>query len=189
VLVVSGERNLLLANKLIFIEPARLDVGYQLMGDSVEEEFMAEAIRLSVEKVSAKEGGPFGAVIVRNGEIIGRGWNRVTSTNDPTAHAEIVAIREACRKKENFWLGDCEMYVNCEPCPMCLAAIYWAGISHVYYAATREDAAGVGFGDCYIYDEVTKPISARNLKMDQGMRDVALEAFEIWDKMEDKIEY
>ena len=155
----------------------------------MEEEFMAEAIRLSVEKMKDLEGGPFGAVITRDGRIIARGWNQVTSTNDPTAHAEMVAIREACQELGNFWLGDCQIYINCEPCPMCLSAIYWAGIKHVYYAATKEDAADIGFGDGYIYKEVVKPVSDRNLEMVQMMRDKALAAFTIWDKIEDKIEY
>jgi tRNA(Arg) A34 adenosine deaminase TadA len=155
----------------------------------MEEEFMAEAIRLSVEKMRAGEGGPFGAVIARNGEALARGWNRVTSLNDPTAHAEIVAIREACRVLRTFWLGDCEIYVNCEPCPMCLAAIYWAGIPRVYYAATGQDAAGVGFADEYIYRELLTPMNERNLTMKQIMRQEALEAFRIWAELEDKIEY
>ncbi|MCK4837665.1 MAG: nucleoside deaminase, partial [Desulfobulbaceae bacterium] len=106
----------------------------------MNEDFMAEAIRLSIEKMEAKAGGPFGAVVARDGRIISRGWNQVTSTNDPSAHAEIIAIRKACQELSTFWLGDCELYVNCEPCPMCLAAIYWAGIRKVYFAAGREDA-------------------------------------------------
>ncbi len=155
----------------------------------MNEEFMAEAIELSIEKMKQKEGGPFGALIVRNGEVVGRGWNRVTSTNDPSAHAEIVAIREACRKLGVFWLGDCEMYVNCEPCPMCLAAVYWAGIRKIYFAACRQDAADIGFGDDYIGHEINKPPAERDVVLEQSMRDKALEAFDIWNKMEDKIEY
>jgi tRNA(Arg) A34 adenosine deaminase TadA len=155
----------------------------------MDEKFMAEAIRLSVEKMQAREGGPFGAVIVRKGEIVARGWNRVTSTNDPTAHAEMVAIREASRLLGNFWLGDCEIYVNCEPCPMCLAAIYWAGIPRVYYAATDKDAAEAGFADAYIYSELRRPTAERNLAMEQGMRPEALAAFRLWGEMSDRIEY
>ncbi|MBU0674968.1 MAG: nucleoside deaminase [Proteobacteria bacterium] len=155
----------------------------------MNEEFMVEAIRLSTDKMKSGEGGPFGAVIVRNNTIVAMGWNRVTSTNDPTAHAEIVAIREACRILETFWLGDCELYVNCEPCPMCLAALYWAGIRTVYFGATRHDAAAIGFADNYIFDELIKPVDSRNLKMEQLLREKALVAFEIWDKMEDKVEY
>lgn len=150
---------------------------------------MAEAIRLSVEKMQAGEGGPFGAVIVRGGEIVARGWNRVTSTNDPTAHAELVAIREACRILETFWLGDCEIYVSCEPCPMCLAAIYWAGIPRVYYAAAAEDAAAAGFADAYIYHELASPPAQRNLEMQQAQRREAQVAFQLWDEKADKIEY
>ncbi|MCA1765859.1 MAG: nucleoside deaminase [Desulfobulbaceae bacterium] len=155
----------------------------------MNEDFMKEAIRLSIEKMGNGDGGPFGAVVVRNGQIVSRGWNRVTSTNDPTAHAEIVAIRGACRELNTFWLGDCELYVNCEPCPMCLAAVYWAGIRKIYYGAVRQDAADVGFGDAYIAGELGKPASDRNIQVEQGMREEALAAFAIWDQMEDKIEY
>ena len=155
----------------------------------MNEDFMAEAIRLSIEKMKAKEGGPFGAVVVRNGMIVSRGWNQVTSTNDPSAHAEIVAIRKACKELETFWLGDCELYVNCEPCPMCLAAVYWAGIRKIHYAADREDAVNAGFGDDYIAREIVRPAAERNMEVERGLRDDALEAFDIWNKMEDKIEY
>jgi tRNA(Arg) A34 adenosine deaminase TadA len=155
----------------------------------MNEDFMAEAIRLSIEKMRAGEGGPFGAVVVQNGGIISRGWNQVTATNDPSAHAEIVAIRKACQKLATFRLADCELYVNCEPCPMCLAAAYWAGIRRVHYAASRQDAAQAGFADDYIARELAKPMAARNLQSEQGMRDKALEAFAIWAKLADKIEY
>jgi len=151
--------------------------------------FLTEAISLSVEKMQAGEGGPFGAVIVRCGEIIARGWNMVTSTNDPTAHAEMVAIREACRILETFWLGDCEIYVSCEPCLMCLAAIYWAGIPKVFYAATAEDAAAAGFADAYIYRELTSPPAERNLEMQQALRSEAQVAFQLWEKKADRLEY
>lgn len=151
--------------------------------------FLTEAIRLSVEKMQAGEGGPFGAVIVRSGEIIARGWNMVTSTNDPTAHAEMVVIREACRVLETFWLGDCEIYVSCEPCLMCLAAIYWAGIPKVFYAATAEDAAAAGFADAYIYRELASPPAERNLEMQQAQRLEAQLAFQLWDAKTDKVEY
>ncbi|MDF1577410.1 MAG: nucleoside deaminase [Desulfurivibrionaceae bacterium] len=155
----------------------------------MDENFMAEAIRLSIDKMGAGEGGPFGAVVVRNGKIVSRGWNLVTSTNDPTAHAEIVAIRRACRELDTFWLGDCELYVNCEPCPMCLAAVYWAGIRKIYFGALRRDAADAGFGDAYIAAELERPAAERDMQVEQGMRENALEAFAIWDKMEDKVEY
>ncbi|NTV12665.1 MAG: nucleoside deaminase [Desulfobulbaceae bacterium] len=150
---------------------------------------MTEAIRLSVAKMQAGEGGPFGAVVVRRGEIVARGWNQVTSTNDPTAHAEMVAIREACRVLGTFWLGDCEIYSNCEPCPMCLSAIYWAGIPKLYYAATAADAATVGFADAYIYRELLSQPAERNLSMEQGMRGEALAAFKLWEEKADKVEY
>lgn len=150
---------------------------------------MSEAIRLSVEKMQAGEGGPFGAVIVRCGEIVARGWNMVTSTNDPTAHAEMVAIREACRILETFWLGDCEIYVSCEPCLMCLAAIYWAGIPKVFYAATAEDAAAAGFADAYIYRELVSPPAQRNLEMQQAQRMEAIVAFKLWGEKADRLEY
>jgi len=155
----------------------------------MENGFLAEAIRLSIDKMDSGDGGPFGAVIVRKGEIVARGWNQVTSTNDPTAHAEMVAIREACRVLGTFWLGDCEIYANCEPCPMCLAAIYWAGIPRLYYAATAADAATVGFADAYIYSELASPVTARNLSMEQAMREEALVAFRLWEKKADKVEY
>lgn len=151
--------------------------------------FLTEAIRLSVEKMQAGEGGPFGAVIVRSGEIIARGWNMVTSTNDPTAHAELVVIREACRILETFWLGDCEIYVSCEPCLMCLAAIYWAGIPKVFYAAVAEDAAAAGFADAYIYRELLSPSMERNLVMQQAQRQEAQLAFRLWEEKADKLEY
>ena len=119
--------------------------------------FLREAIRLSLEKMEAGEGGPFGAVVVQNGEVVGRGWNRVTSTNDPTAHAEILAIRDACRRLETFSLAGCEIYSSCEPCPMCFAAIYWARLERIYYAATCKDATAAGFDDTPLYEQFTLP--------------------------------
>src|ERR1700748_278196 len=127
----------------------------------MKEEFMRAAIRLSLTKMRANCGGPFGAVVVRQGKIIARGWNQVTSTNDPTAHAEVTAIRAACTKLKTFQLNDCELYTSCEPCPMCLSAIYWARLKKVYYANTRADAAKIAFDDDLIYREVSKPISRR----------------------------
>ncbi len=152
-------------------------------------DFMREAIELAREKSQAGEGGPFGAVIVKNGEIIARGWNRVTSTNDPTAHAEIVAIRNGCRQLETFDLGGCEIYVNCEPCPMCLAAIYWANIERIYYGATAKDAADIGFADDRIYRELKLPPESRSLAMTQLMRREVLPVFAQWQAMEDKVMY
>ena len=150
---------------------------------------MREAIRISLEKMRHNHGGPFGAVVVRKGKIVGRGWNRVTSSNDPTAHAEIVAIRNACRRLKTFRLDDCELYTSCEPCAMCLSAIYWARLSRVYYANTRQDAAHIQFDDEFIYTEVSRPISKRTLKMKQLLRDEALAAFREWEKKADKVPY
>lgn len=142
--------------------------------------FLREAIRLSIEKMEAGEGGPFGAVIVRQGEIAGRGWNRVTSTNDPTAHAEIVAIRDACANLKTFNLSGCEIYTSCEPCPMCLAAIYWARLDRVYYAATCDDATAAGFDDSPFYKELALPLGSRSLPMVQYLQEEASEAFTRW---------
>lgn len=150
---------------------------------------MREAIRLSLEGVRAGAGGPFGAVVVKDGQIIGRGQNRVTSANDPTAHAEIVAIREACAHLKAFHLHGCEIYASCEPCPMCLAATYWARIETVYYANTREDAAAIGFDDDFFYRELALPVEARKLRMEQTMRAEALAVFEEWKRKPDRIDY
>lgn len=150
---------------------------------------MREAIRLSVAKMRANHGGPFGAVVVRKGRIVGRGWNQVTSTNDPTAHAEMVAIRNACRRLKTFLLDDCELYTSCEPCPMCLSAIYWARFKKVYYANTRKDAQKIQFDDDLIYDEVATPISKRKIPMKQILRAEALAAFKEWGGKSDKVRY
>jgi tRNA(Arg) A34 adenosine deaminase TadA len=155
----------------------------------MKEKFMREAIRLSLSKMQANCGGPFGAVVVRNGKIVGRGWNQVTSTNDPTAHAEVTAIRDACKKLKTFQLDDCELYTSCEPCPMCLSAIYWARFKKVYYANTRKDAAKIGFDDDLIYREVPKPISKRFIPMKQLLHGPALKVFSEWKKKADKINY
>ena len=150
--------------------------------------FMTRAIELSIE--SAKTvGGPFGSVIVKDNKIISEGSNEVTSLNDPTAHAEIVAIRNACQKLGTFNLSGCEIYTTCEPCPMCLSAIYWARIDKIYYANTREDAKNIDFDDSFIYLEVAKKINERKIKMKQMNREEALEAFKIWKNKEDKIKY
>ena len=150
---------------------------------------MREAIRLSLEKMRRGDGGPFGAIVVRKNKIIGRGWNRVTSANDPTAHAEISAIRDACKKLKTFRLDDCELYVSCEPCPMCLAAIYWTRLRKVYYANTRKDAAKIEFDDDLIYREVALPISRRKIPMKQLLRAEALKVFAEWKNKPDKICY
>ena len=151
--------------------------------------FMEEAIDLSLENMRSGKGGPFGAVVVKNGEIIARGFNQVTSANDPTAHAEVVAIREACKVLKSFQLDDCEIYTSCEPCPMCLGAIYWARPKKVYYANTKLDAANIGFDDAFIYKELELPLGDRKLKFEQMMNEQALEAFNEWNEKKDKIEY
>jgi guanine deaminase len=154
-----------------------------------KEQFLREAIRLSIEKMQANEGGPFGAVIVRDDEIVGRGWNRVTSTNDPTAHAEIVAIRDACANLKTFTLAGCEIYASCEPCPMCLAAIYWARLDRIYYAATCADATAAGFDDSPFYRELNLPAGSRSLAMIQDLRDEACEAFRLWVGKQNRVMY
>ena len=155
----------------------------------MDELFLRQAIRLSMEKMRDDEGGPFGAAVVRDGQIVGVGWNRVTSANDPTAHAEIVAIRDACSSLGTFCLSGCELYSSCEPCPMCLAAVYWARIDRIYYAATREDAAGAGFDDACFYDQIALPPLERSIPATQHLREEALAAFAAWAKKEDRIEY
>lgn len=147
---------------------------------------MLEAIRLSRRGTRQCKGGPFGAVVVRRGKIIGRGSNEVTSTNDPTAHAEILAIRQACRRLKRFHLEDCELYTSCEPCPMCLAAIYWAHIPKVFYASTREDAARSGFDDKFLYHEIALPANRRRLRMRQILRKEARTVMAQWRELPDK---
>ncbi len=154
-----------------------------------KEEFMREAIRLSIEKMEAGFGGPFGAVIVRNGEIIAYGYNNVTSSNDPTAHAEVDAIRKACQALGSYQLTDCELYTSCEPCPMCLGAIYWARPKKVYYGNTKADAAAAGFDDQFIYDEIEKDLPNRIIPMEQLLHEEALESFKAWLQKPDKTEY
>ena len=151
--------------------------------------FMREAIRLSLRKMRGNQGGPFGAVVVRRGKIVGRGWNQVTTANDPTAHAEVMSIREACRRLKTFRLDDCELYTSCEPCPMCLSAIYWARCKKVYYANTRRDAARIEFDDDFIYREVARPVSRRQIPITRLLRDEALKVFAEWKKKPDKIRY
>jgi guanine deaminase len=155
----------------------------------MQSDFMRAAIRLSRDKMRANCGGPFGAVVVRGGKIIARGWNRVTSANDPTAHAEVTAIRAACKKLKTFHLADCELYTSCEPCPMCLAAIYWARFRKVYFANTRRDAARVQFDDDWLYREVAQPIARRKIPMRQLLRTEALEVFAEWQAKSDKTLY
>jgi tRNA(Arg) A34 adenosine deaminase TadA len=151
--------------------------------------YMQEAISLADKNVHNGNGGPFGAVVVKDGIVIGRGGNRVTTSNDPTAHAEIVAIREASKKLGTFDLSGCEIYASCEPCPMCLGAIYWAHIDKLYYAATKDDAAKANFDDSFIYAEIAKPKDQRQLQSVQMMREDAIKVFEEWNKSEKKTPY
>tara|TARA_B100000686_G_scaffold53465_1_gene57696 strand:- start:52 stop:522 length:471 start_codon:yes stop_codon:yes gene_type:complete len=155
---------------------------------TTKNKFMKRAIELS-ENSANSTGGPFGCVIVKDEKIIAEGSNEVTFTNDPTAHAEIVAIRKACKNLNTFNLSDCDIYTSCEPCPMCLSAIYWSHINTIYYANTREDAKKINFDDSMIYSEFTKKIEDRKIPIKQMLREEALKAFEIWDKKKDKIEY
>lgn len=152
-------------------------------------EFMHEAIRLAEAGMNSDEGGPFGCVIVKDNAIIGRGNNKVTSSNDPTAHAEIVAIRDACSHLQSFQLDGCELYTSCEPCPMCLGAIYWARPAKVYYACTRKDAEGIGFDDQFIYEEIGLDLQDRSIPMQQLMHEDGLEIFKLWMAKPDKREY
>ena len=154
----------------------------------MKNEFMKRAIELSIESVN-KGGGPFGCVIVKDEKIVSEGSNKVTLTNDPTAHGEIVAIRDACKKLNNFSLSGSELYSTCEPCPMCLSAIYWARVDKIYYANTREDARKIDFDDSLIYSELQKNIEKRKIPMIQMMRSEALKAFELWHKKTDKVKY
>ena len=154
-----------------------------------KKKFMQEAIKCSLEGMNSNAGGPFGAVIVKDGEIIARGWNKVTSTNDPTAHAEVTVIREACKKLGTFDLSGCELYTSCEPCPMCLSASYWAGIRKIYYGNTRKDAADIDFDDDFIYKEIPLPMDKRSIPMEQLDREEAIEAFKKWATKDDKIAY
>jgi guanine deaminase len=153
------------------------------------EHFMREAIRLSEEGVRSGKGGPFGCVIVRAGKVVARGSNKVTSTCDPTAHAEVVAIREACRELSTFQLTDCTLYASCEPCPMCLSAIYWARIPKIFYANTRRDAAAIGFDDDFIYQQIPLAPEKRTIPMEPLLRGEAQKAFQEWAAKADKVKY
>lgn len=155
----------------------------------MNETFMRQAIELARENARHGQGGPFGAVVVREGKVVGRGANRVTASNDPTAHAEVLAIREACAGLETFRLEDCAIYCSCEPCPMCLAAIYWSRIGKVYYAAQRQDAAQAGFSDEFIYQELHRPLGERQVKCEQMMRNEALRVLAEWQAKPDKKPY
>ena len=150
--------------------------------------FMQKAIELSIKNIH-NNGGPFGCVIVKNNKIISEGVNGVTQNNDPTAHAEIVAIRNACKKLNTFDLSGCELYTSCEPCPMCLSAIYWSHIDLVYYGNSRENAAEIQFDDKFIYDEMKKDINERKIPLKQILKDEAIEAFDLWAETENKTKY
>ena len=149
---------------------------------------MRQAIDLSIHNV-ANGGGPFGAVIAREGKVVATGVNRVTANNDPTAHAEVSAIRAACQQEGSFKLEGCTIYTSCEPCPMCLSAIYWAGISRICYANTKQDAEDIHFGDKFIYEEIERPVSERTIPTEAFMREEALQAFRDWEAKADKVEY
>lgn len=159
------------------------------MKDPNETAFMKEAINLSIANVENVLGGPFGAVVVKDGKIIARGVNRVTAENDPTAHAEVVAIRNACKALGTFQLTGCEIYTSCEPCPMCMGAIYWARPDKLYYANAKEDATMINFDDQFIYEELAKPVNARKLFTRQILREEALVAFRKWEESKQKTEY
>jgi len=151
--------------------------------------FLQEAIQLSRTKMEANEGGPFGAVIAKGNQIIGRGWNRVTSAKDPTAHAEIEAIRQACQTLDSFSLEGCHIYSSCEPCPMCLAAIYWARLDKLIFAATREDAAQAGFDDALLYQQIALPLNQQSLSTQNSGRETAQAIFKQWIEKPNKISY
>ena len=151
--------------------------------------FMLEAVTAALKGMQNNEGGPFGCVIVKDGKIVGRGNNKVTSNNDPTAHAEIMAIRDACKNLNTFQLEGCEIYTSCEPCPMCFGAIYWARPDKVYYGCSQQDAANINFDDEFIYKEIQLPYEKRSIPFEQLARDIALEPFQKWSEKEDKTEY
>jgi guanine deaminase len=151
--------------------------------------FMEQAIALATENVTSGRGGPFGAVIVKDGEVLATGVNRVTQSSDPTAHAEVVAIREACTKLGTFWLEGCDVYTSCEPCPMCLAALYWAHVRTIYYGNSAADAARIGFDDSFLYDEIRKPLDQRRIPISNMLSDKAWESFAAWETSPFKVKY
>jgi guanine deaminase len=152
-------------------------------------DFMRRAIALAIENIRSAQGGPFGALVVKDGRILAEGANRVTISNDPTAHAEVVAIREACRVLGDFQLPGCDLYTTCEPCPMCLGAIYWARPARVFYACLASDAAAAGFDDAFIYEELRRSLGARDLPMEQLLREESLSVFSLWNRQENKTPY
>jgi tRNA(Arg) A34 adenosine deaminase TadA len=173
-----------------FLDEAAKMINHNDDVDAVDHaQFMDKAIKMAIQGVLKNDGGPFGCIIVKDGQIIGSGNNRVTSSNDPTAHAEVIAIREACQKLNSFQLDDCIIYTSCEPCPMCLGAIYWARPKKVYYGSNKSDAAKIGFDDHFIYKELDLDIEKRTIPFEQLDRNKALKAFKIWEEKEDKTEY
>jgi tRNA(Arg) A34 adenosine deaminase TadA len=150
---------------------------------------MQQAIALATENVTSGRGGPFGAVIVRNGQVLARGVNQVTAHNDPTAHAEVVAIREACKKLGTYWLEGCDVYTSCEPCPMCLAALYWAHVRAVYFGNSAADAARIGFDDSFLYEEMKKPMDQRVIHIQNILPEKAWESFAVWEASPSKVKY
>ena len=177
-------------------EPERLIDGNRRGGrrnravnEDVKQTLMRRAIELSARTMRQGKGGPFGAIVARDGEVIAEGWNRVTSTNDPTAHAEVTAIRAAAARLGRFSLAGCDLYTSCEPCPMCLAAAYWARVDHVYYANTRDDAARIGFDDSTIYGEIGKPPASQRLPLQRLLGDEAVKVFDEWVAKPDKVMY
>lgn len=159
------------------------------MNKADKKQFMLEAVNAALKGMNNNEGGPFGCVIVKDGKIVGRGNNKVTSNNDPTAHAEVMAIRDACKNLNSFQLEGCEIYTSCEPCPMCFGAIYWARPDKVYYGCDQKDAADIDFDDAFIYKEIELPYEKRSIPFEQFARDIALEPFQKWSKKGDKTVY
>ncbi len=155
----------------------------------MKDAFMQEAIALAVENVRQGRGGPFAALVVKGSAVVARGTNRVTTAHDPTAHAEVVAIREACRALGDFQLNGCDLYTSCEPCPMCLGALYWARLDRVFFAASRQDAAAAGFDDAFIYDELCRPLDARSVPLVQRLSEAGQRPFEVWAAYEGRVEY
>ena len=176
----TKERRLIIANG-----KGNLKQGHKIMSA----DFMRRAIALGLENVRTGRGGPFAALVVKDGRVLAEGANRVTTTNDPTAHAEVVAIREACRKLGDFQLSGCDLYTTCEPCPMCLGAIYWARPARVFYACLAADAAAAGFDDAFIYEELQRSRDARRIPMEQLLRDESLAIFSLWNRQENKTPY
>jgi|HubBroStandDraft_6_1064221.scaffolds.fasta_scaffold1034346_1 guanine deaminase len=193
-LILPSQRTAAKSPGRLVPEFADARVAYRLRRYTVHEtrmdnSYMARAIHLAIDNVRSGRGGPFGAVIVKDGNIVAEGANQVTFSKDPTAHAEVLAIRAACQKLDVFDLEGCEIFTSCEPCPMCLGAIYWARLSRIYFASAADDAAKAGFDDSLIYREIAQPHAQRKVPMIQTMRDQSLAAFRAWQEKPDKIDY